>query len=193
MTKPVLRDFPDHLATERLLIRAPRPGDGAVVNEAARESIHELRDWMPWAQEIPTLEETEYFVRQAAAGWLTQENLPMLLFRRADGVFLGGSGFHALDWTVPKAEIGYWLRTRATGQGYMTEAVIGLTQFAFDRMEMVRLEIRCDARNTRSAAVAERAGYSLDARFRHHMRAPDGSLRDTLVYARLNEQPDAAR
>jgi RimJ/RimL family protein N-acetyltransferase len=48
-----------------------------------------------------------------------------------------------------------------------------------------RIEIRCDARNTRSAAVAERAGYTLEARLHHDTRAPDGSLRDTLVYVKF--------
>jgi RimJ/RimL family protein N-acetyltransferase len=50
---------------------------------------------------------------------------------------------------------------------------------------MRRVEIRCDARNAPSAAVAERAGYTLEARLRQHRRAPDGTLADTLVYARL--------
>ena len=188
MTHPTLRNFPDHLETKRLLIRAPRPGDGATVNAAVRESFAELHAWMPWAQEMPPVEETEQFVRRGAAGWLMQDNLPMLIFRRDDGLFLGGSGVHALDWTVPKVEIGYWLRTSATGQGYMTEAVIGLTQFAFEALGAVRIEIRCDSRNARSTAVAERAGYTLEAHFRCHERAADGSLRDTLVYARIKAE-----
>ena len=48
-----------------------------------------------------------------------------------------------------------------------------------------RLIIRCDARNLRSARVAERAGYRLEATLRREMRAPDGSLRDTLQFVRL--------
>jgi ribosomal-protein-serine acetyltransferase len=187
MTLSTFRDFPDHLETERLLIRAPRPGEGAVVNAAIRESIKELRPWMPWARELPPVEDSEQFVRQGAAGWIMQDNLPMLIFRREDGLFLGGSGFHHVKWSVPSVEIGYWLRTSATGQGYMTEAVIGQTRFAFEAMGVERIEIRCDSRNTRSAAVAERAGYTLEARFRHHMRVPDDSLRDTLVFARIRE------
>jgi RimJ/RimL family protein N-acetyltransferase len=69
----------------------------------------------------------------------------------------------------------------------MTEAVNGITAFAFHYLRAQRIEIRCDARNTRSAAVAERAGYTLEARFHHHMRAVDGTLRDTLIYVRFPE------
>ncbi len=162
-----------------------RPGDGPAINQAIRESLNELRPWMPWAQSVPTIEESEAFARRAAAQWLTRENLSMCLFRQPDGLFVGGSGLHRMDWSVPRFEIGYWVRTSLQGQGYITEAVRGITDFAFSVLKAQRIEIRCDARNTRSAAVAERAGYALEARLHHDTRAPDGSLRDTLIYARF--------
>jgi len=185
MTEPILLDFPDQIETERLIIRAPRPGDGPAANAAICESIHELRPWMPWAQEIPTIKETEEVFRRAASQWLTRENLMMALFRKSDGMFVGGSGLHRIDWSVPRFEIGYWVRTQLQGQGYITEAVLGITEFALNTLGAKRIEIRCDAHNTRSAAVAERAGYTLEARFHHDSRGTDGSLRDTLIYVRF--------
>jgi RimJ/RimL family protein N-acetyltransferase len=181
----ILMDFPDHLETERLILRAPRPGDGRAVNEAVRESVKELGPWMPWVHPVETVEQTEGFVRRAAAHWLTREDLALLLWRKGDGVFVGASGLHRIDWSVPSMEIGYWVRTSLAGQGYITEAVLGITAFAFQYLGAQRLEIRCDAHNTRSAAVAERAGYTLEARLHHHARDVDGGLRDTLVYARF--------
>jgi RimJ/RimL family protein N-acetyltransferase len=180
---PLLLDFPDQIETERLIIRAPRPGDGAAANEAIRETIHELRPWMPWAQTVPDAEETEAIFRGGAARFIKREDFLLTLWRKSDGRFVGGSGLHRIDWTVPHMEIGYWCRTSLAGQGYITEAVIGITRFAFEHLYAQRLEIRCDARNTRSAAVAERAGYVLEARLHRHMRATDGvGLRDTLIY-----------
>jgi RimJ/RimL family protein N-acetyltransferase len=70
----------------------------------------------------------------------------------------------------------------------MTEAVNGLTALAFEKLGAERMEIRCDARNTRSAAVAQRAGYTLEAHLRRDSRAPDGTLRDSLIFARLREE-----
>lgn len=179
---------PNHFETERLLIRAPQPGDGRVVNEAIRESLAELRPWMPWAKVMPSLAESETFVREAALSFRNAEDLPLLLFRKADDLFLGGSGLHNIAWSVPRFEIGYWLRTSAQGQGYMTEAVNGITALAFGQLGAVRLEIRCDARNERSAAVARRAGYTLEACLRQEARDNDGGLRDTLIFARLRAE-----
>ncbi len=95
---------------------------------------------------------------------------------------------HRIDWDVPRFEIGYWVRTSLQGQGYITEAVNGISKFAFEQLKAERMEIRCDARNERSAAVARRAGYTLEAKLRRESRAPDGSLRDTLIFALLRDE-----
>lgn len=67
----------------------------------------------------------------------------------------------------------------------MSAAVRLLTTYAFEGLEARRVEVRCDARNTRSARVAERQGYVLEGRLRHDMRDPAGEPRDTLVYAMI--------
>jgi RimJ/RimL family protein N-acetyltransferase len=178
---------PDHLETERLYLRVPKLGDGAIVNEAIRESFVKLHEWMAWAQAIPTIAESETFAREAAARFRSREEIPLLVFRKSDGILIGSSGLHAIEWSIPRFEIGYWLRTSMEGHGYMTEAVRGITQFAFERLEAVRVEIRCDARNRASAAVAERAGYTLEATLRRHARDMHGGLRDTLIYVKFGE------
>lgn len=180
---PILRDFPDQLETERLLIRAPRPGDGAAGNAAIRESEAELRPWMPWVHPLPSPDDTEQVYRQMAAQWLTRESLPLILLRKEDGLFVGGSGLMCRDWSVPFFEIGYWVRTSLQGQGYITEAVRAQTRFAFDMLGARRVEIRMDARNMLSTRVAERAGYTLEGRLRHFVRDVDGKLADLLIYA----------
>mgnify|MGYP000900625190 CR=1 FL=1 len=63
--EPILRDFPSSFETARLTIRSPQPGDGAELNAAVIDSLNELRPWMPWAQQAPTLEESEINARKA--------------------------------------------------------------------------------------------------------------------------------
>jgi ribosomal-protein-serine acetyltransferase len=183
--KPILLDFPDSFETERLTIRSPMPGDGVELQAAVAETIDDLRLWMEWADRVPTVEEEEELVRAAHIRFLQREDLWLFLFLRGTHTFVGSSGLHPVDWDVPRFEIGYWARRRFAGQGYITEAVHGITRFAFDTLGARRVEIHCDARNVRSQRVAERAGYGLEATLRKHMVAPDGALSDTLIYARL--------
>ncbi len=184
---PILLDFPDHFETERLIIRAPRPGDGPTVNEAILESLDNLRPWMPWAQREPSVQDTEAHLRRAAAKFQARKDLGLLLYRKSDGLFVGGSGLHRIDWSVPRFSIGYWVRSSLEGQGYITEAVKGITAFAFEVLGAARVEIHCDARNTRSIAVAERAAYTLEAHLHDYTRDVTGELSDELIYARLPE------
>lgn len=185
---PLLLDFPDQFETERLLIRSPRPGEGKNVHEAILESLDRLRPWMPWADPVPTVNDQIIHARRMAAKFILREDLPLFLFRRSDGLFVGGSGLHRIDWSVPRFEIGYWVRASLEGQGYITEAVNGITRFAFEWLGARRIEIRCDSRNHRSAAVARRAGYTLDGCLRHDDWSPDGTLRDTLVFSKIREE-----
>ncbi len=65
----------------------------------------------------------------------------------------------------------------------MTEAVLGITAFAFDALGARRVEIRCDSRNLPSARVAERAGFLLEGELHNNEVSTDGEPRDTLIFA----------
>jgi RimJ/RimL family protein N-acetyltransferase len=182
---PVLIDIPEQLESERLILRAPRPGEGAAINAAVMESIAELQPWMPWANPAPTVEQSEASARKAAARYLTREELTMRLLLKSTGEIIGSSGLTRIDWKIPKFEIGYWVRTSRAGQGYITECVQTLTAFAFEDLKANRLEIRAGDRNERSWRVAERAGYTLEGILRNDSRGPDGRLRDTRIYAKV--------
>ncbi|TCM97910.1 RimJ/RimL family protein N-acetyltransferase [Paenibacillus sp. BK033] len=182
---PILMTIPESFESERLIIRAPLYGDGAAVNEAIIESIEELRPWMPWANKIPTIEESEINVRQSRLEFLERTDLRLLLFHKETGRLVGSSGLHRMDWQARNFETGYWVRTSYEGQGYITEAVEAITNFAIQELEANRIEIRCDARNKRSANVAERSGFTLEGILRSEKRAADGSLRDTRIYSKV--------
>jgi len=182
---PALLDFPESFDTERLTIRAPRLGDGAELNAAIRDSLAELKPWMPWAQALPSVEDSEVNIRKAVALFLTREDLRLLLFLKGTGTLVGSSGLHRIDWTVPRFEIGYWGRTPYAGRGLITEAVGGITAFAREKLGAHRVEIRLADANVRSWRVAERAGFGLEAVLRHDRRLPDGRLDHTRIYARI--------
>jgi len=190
----ILREFPHSFETERLTIRAPRPGDGAEMHTAIVESVDRLRPWFPWALPDYTVAEVEANVRQAQVKFLAREDLRLHLYLKGTHTLVGSSGLHRIDWSVPKFEIGYWVRTGYEGHGYITEAVRGITDFAFHQLGARRVEIHCNASNQRSAAVAKRCGYTQEAHLhnykRHHLSK---QLHDELIFALVRpDSPDAA-
>jgi RimJ/RimL family protein N-acetyltransferase len=183
---PLLVELPAELLTARLRLVPPKPGDGLMVNRAIAESFVELHQWMDWAATMPSIIESERFVRDAAARYLRRDDLPMFMRKRDTGEFVGSTGMHRIDWNVPRFEIGYWCRTSLVGQGYVGEAVAELTRFAFEELKAVRVEIRTDVNNERSWRVAQRLGYTLEAIMRRDTRTASGALRDTRLYAMVD-------
>jgi RimJ/RimL family protein N-acetyltransferase len=186
MTDPILLDFPYSLETERLLIRGPLPGDGKLLHGAVVESRDELLPWMPWATEIMDEEAYEKLAREGQLKFLSREDLWMYFFLKDTNTLIGTGGLHRMNWEVPRFEIGYWVRTSFGRQGFITEAINGITDFAFNILGAKRLEIRCDKLNKRSAAVARRAGFYLEATLVNDGRSHyTGALRDTLIFAKF--------
>lgn len=177
--------IPEDFESERLTIRAPRVRDAAELRAAIEESIDDLRPWMPWAARVPTLREARANLRQARRRYLEHKDFRLNLFLKGTDTFVGGSGIHRVNWGVRKVEIGYWVRRSFAGQGYITEAVNAITEFAVEHFGAKRVEIRMDDRNLRSWRVAERCGFELEGVLRNERRGPDGSLGDTRVYARV--------
>ncbi|RZJ09115.1 MAG: N-acetyltransferase [Rubrivivax sp.] len=189
MTDPLLIDIPERLDGERIVLLAPRVGVGAEMALVVTQSLAHLRPWMPWAQEAPTAESAELVVRRMQADFIARRDLTYQLYaRRPDGSpgrLLGGTGLHRIDWTVRRFEIGYWIRPEAAGQGHASEAARLLTALAFGTLAARRVEIRCDASNAKSRAVAERCGFMLEGVLRCDALGVDGHPRDTAVYSRI--------
>lgn len=182
---PMMLDFPESFDTERLTIRSPQWGDGADVNEAIRESVEELRPWLPFAENIPSLGESEVTVRKARLRFLERSDLMLHLRDKATDEFVGSSGLHRMDWNARSFEIGYWVRTSRSGEGLVTEAVRGIEKFAIVHLQANRLEIRCDARNVRSASVAKRLGYTQEGILRRIKQDRTGAWVDTIIFSKV--------
>ena len=183
---PVLLDLPDSIETERLTLRAPRPGDGPMVFEAVRDSLSELRRFpasMTWALAEPSVETSEKYCREAHANFVARRDLPLLLLERKTGVLVGSSGLHRIDWRVPKVEVGFWGRTPYNGRGLVTEGVGAIVELAFDALKARRVEAFCDEGNERSCRVCERLRFTLEGTRRNERIDPDGTLRNTRIYA----------
>ncbi len=176
-------NVPTRLETERLIIRCPELSDVPFDFQAIKESLNELKPWMPWANDDYTIETCEEAIRGAIARFLTKEDFRMLFFDKGTKRLIGSTGFHRINWKVPRFEIGYWCRTSETGKGYVTEVVRALSKLAFETLNAARVEICCDDLNVKSAAVAERCGYTLEGIMKNDERNTKGELCSTRIYA----------
>jgi RimJ/RimL family protein N-acetyltransferase len=188
--QPVLIDLPDTIYTERLVIRAPRQGDGQQVFEATVESLEALRAFpasLPWAMEDPSVEASETFCRIGASNFIARRDFPFLFLLRDSGELVGCGGLHNPRWRAGTFEAGWWGRTAWTKQGLISEAVSAIADLAFTALAAHRVEAFTDDLNPNAWRLCERIGMTLEGVLRNSRVEPDGTLRNTRVYSRIRQ------
>ena len=101
-----------------------------------------------------------------------------------NAVLLGSCTLHHLDFDHRHAEVGYSLRREFWGAGLMTEALTLLLDFAFETLDLHRLEADADPRNERSLRLLERLGFVREGYFRERYHVA-GEIQDSVMLGLL--------
>jgi len=155
---------PHRIETDRLTLRRYRADDAEQMSRVILASKDHLATFMPWARAEPLspVDRAELLDR-FVADYDEGRDFAMGIFTRDTDTYVGGTGFHAR--LGPGAlEIGYWISSDNQGKGYISEAVLALTQVALVLVGAERVEIHHVPENIASRAVPRRCGYSYDGR-----------------------------
>ncbi|BDH03175.1 GNAT family N-acetyltransferase [Streptomyces seoulensis] len=115
--------------------------------------------WLGGAPYEGTREAAGFMVKAYEAGVHRPDFGVFTLVRAEDGLAVGGIGFHGTPDTEGRVEIGYDLVPEARGQGYATEALRALTQWALARDDVHSVVATVEADNAPSQRVLARAGF----------------------------------
>jgi ribosomal-protein-serine acetyltransferase len=151
--------MPIEMVRGPILIRSWHQSDAAGLTRAIADSLDHLRPWMPWAHDLPA---NRTRIRASTGAFLLDAVAKPDEFV---GIFserqvAGGSGLHPRIGSGG-LEIGYWVRKDLTRRGIATAAARALTDHAFSRPDIDRVEIHHDRANVASEGVPRRLGYCL--------------------------------
>lgn len=176
---------PVELVDGEIVVRPYRTEDIPALYEAARESIPELSAWMPWCHADYSIAETRSFILSRAEAWARDAEYGFGVFDKKSGRFLGGVGLNFVNRNHDMANLGYWVRSSATGRGVAAKATRLVARFGLERLGFQRLEILAATGNVASQRVAEKAGAVKEAvlrkRLRLHGKPVDGVLYSLVV------------
>lgn len=173
--------------SDRLIIRKPSLEDIVEVNKAVKDSLIDLKPWLGFAQNEPTLIDSESDIRSALASFIMSENLRYHIFDKETKNFVGSIGLLNIDWDIPKFEIGFWINSRFSNKGFATEAVQVITEYAFSKLAAQRVEMPIDMNNSGSRKVAEKVGFDLEGILRKYDSHPDGYLIDVCIDSKIKK------
>ena len=125
--------------------------------EAVHESLTDLMLWTPWAHPNYSVEEARTWL-EAQVQAFSAKTAFVFAITSSDGRYLGGCGLNQIDTANRRANLGYWVRSTATGRGVATSAVKLIHEWAIENTELVRLEVVIATGNRASQRVAEKAG-----------------------------------
>ncbi len=153
--------------------------------EAARESIAEVSAWLPWCHENYSIEESREFIlsREKAAGG---EWYSFGIFEKDTGGFLGGIGLNFINRVHQMGNLGYWVRTSASGKGIATKAARLVARFGFEQLGLRRIEIHAAVGNLASQRVAEKIGAVREGVLRERLLIRGGP-QDSVLFSLLPE------
>ncbi|MGB9180790.1 MAG: GNAT family N-acetyltransferase [Pyrinomonadaceae bacterium] len=141
-----------------ITIRPYRADDVNELYEAIRESIAEIGAWMEWAHPNYSLEESAAWVNSREEAWTKQSEYSFVITDTESGAFFGAVGLNQFNRTHPIANLGYWVRTSATGRGAASTAARLIARFGFEELHLERIEIVAAVGNHASQRVAEKTG-----------------------------------
>ncbi len=150
------------LTDGELLLRPLERGDRDAMYQAVAESIPEVSRWLPWCHVGYSQTETEAFIESCITAWAQQTHFPLAIFEAQSGRYLGGSGVNHIDRQNRQGAIGYWIRTSAARRGVASRAVRLVARFAFESLQISRIEIFARPENVASRRVAEKAGAKFE-------------------------------
>jgi RimJ/RimL family protein N-acetyltransferase len=143
--------------------------------------------WVPRADEVGAYIDTQ--LARAATGRLA----PYAQVSVASGRALGTTSYwEPRSWLsddrLDAIEVGFtWLAASAQGTGVNAEAKLLLFRHAFEEWGVSRVDLKTDARNSRSRAAIESVGARFEGVLRNWSRssAPgeEGQLRDSAIYS----------
>jgi ribosomal-protein-alanine N-acetyltransferase len=162
-------------------LRPCREADVPAQLEAFRDVLFErFSDWEPRTE----AEALAYLAANEQARQAGTQIEFALVEPHDEDVLLGGASLNNVDLDQGRAAVGYWLAPHARGRGVVTHAVRLIARWAFQDLQIARLELTCGPDNLASQAVAERCGFTREGVLRSHM-AFKGGRRDTVVFSLL--------
>ena len=160
------------------------PEHEAALADAARDG--EL--WRLWYTTVPSPEGMAGDIRRRLSLFESGAMQPFTVLDPS-GVPVGMTTYMNVDAVHRRVEIGStWYAARVQRTPLNTECKLLLLTHAFETLQCMAVELRTHVLNLQSRRAIERIGAKLDGILRHHMRMPNGTVRDTCVYSIVDEE-----
>ena len=174
------------LQTDRLDLRLPQLSGHKSWSRLRLESKDFLTPWEPtWTNDHLLRRPFVNRVNWAKRSMQNGTAIPLFIIGRNDGVLMGAITLDNIRRGPNQtATMGYWIGSPYVRQGFMSEAIVGLVNYAFGALDISRIESACLPENTPSRKLLEKCGFKYEGVAQAYIQI-DGRWRTHVLYASI--------
>lgn len=145
--------------------------------------------WRYALKPVTNATEMNAYLTEALNDLQQRKALPFIVIDTDTDSIVGASRLYELKPAHRSALLGYtWYSSSYHGSGINAHCKWALLQFAFEQLNLERVEFRADARNLHSLAAMRKLGCIEEGRLRNHLPVADGTRRDTVILSILRNE-----
>ncbi len=174
------------IETERLTLREPVLTDFRDWSSLRESSADFLTPWEPqWAADHLSRKGFANRVYWSQRSISSGSAVPLFLFRREDDALVGAITLDNIRrGPAQSGTLGYWTGQPYARKGYMREALQAVSHYAFERLDLSRLEAACLPENAPSRRLLESCGFKYEGVAQSYLQIA-GRWRTHVLYAAL--------
>lgn len=178
--------------TQRLIIRKPRLSDWKDIFEGVREF-----DVAKTTKNIPhpySKKDAQEFLKKSLEKWKKKESYVFAIELKSEKKVIGLISLDNISKFNGHARTGSWINKNYWRRGYITEAKIVVNDFAFNKLNLRRLDSQIFINNKTSNAVQKKLGYIFEGTRRKYFKSKStGKIYDVNFYGLLKKDWKKAR
>ena len=128
------------------------------LNALIERNFDHIKKWSAWLKDDRSIANTHAFIERNLKQFAANEGFAIGIWYQSE--MAGQIEYNYFDWKNRKTEIGCWLGKSFQGKGLAIKSCRALIDYAFDELNLNRVEMRCGFENTKSRKIPEKLGFT---------------------------------
>lgn len=169
-------------------LRLPRAADAPAILAMVLDNKERLADYFPVSvKAVKDTASAEHYVAQKLKEAKNREAYSFVVYDTKAKKPAGMVFIKRIDWSIPKAELGYYIDKNYEGRGLASESLALLVNYSFNTLKLRKLVMRIAPANKASRRVAEKNGFEIEGLLKQDFKTFDGTVIDLYYYGRVTE------
>lgn len=178
------------LENEYVLLRPLQAKD---IELLAHFAQNESSIWKYSLLQVQNESDLAKYVAQAVEARGLKKEYPFIVFDKKKKQYAGSTRFYDIQLPFQTLQLGYtWYGAEFQGTYVNPNCKLLMLQYAFETLNMERVEFRADNRNARSIKAMKNLGCIEEGILRNHLPTIDGGRRDSIILSILKAEWEAS-